>query len=111
MVQIPQQGGAQIESMDLLVERHQSSLPRGKKHFIDDRMLACMDECKISTRQAIHFISATAFALGHQVEHLVLNRTTVQKMRKEYRRRQAHNILDNFDVNDRFCTYRFIFLG
>lgn len=72
---------------------------RGKKHFIDDRMLACMDKCKISTRDAMHLISATSIALGHRLEDLVLNRTTVQSMRKEYRRRQAQSILENFNVN------------
>lgn len=30
------------------------------------------------------------------VPDLVLNRTSIQLMRKEYRRRQAHEILDNF---------------
>lgn len=94
------EGGDLIESddnSDFLVERQQRALIRGKTHFIDDRMLACMDKCKISTRDAIHFISATAFALGHRVENLVLNRTTVQSMRKEYRRRQAQ-YLRNFNV-------------
>lgn len=32
---------------------------RGKKHFIDDRMLACMDAGNMSSPFAIHFISAT----------------------------------------------------
>lgn len=84
---------------NMSMEKSNSNNLRGKKHFIDDRMLACMDKCKISTRDAIHFISATAAALGHQIEELVLNRTTVQLMRKEYRRRKAHDILENVDVN------------
>lgn len=95
-------GGAQIQSTDdeeNSAYSQQSNRVCGKKHFIDDRMLACMDKCKISTRDAIHFISATALALGHRVEDLVLNRTTVQSMRKNYRCRQAQEILDNFNVS------------
>ncbi|XP_037939016.1 uncharacterized protein LOC119688042 [Teleopsis dalmanni] len=77
----------------------------GKIHFFDDRMLACMDKSKISTRDAIHFISATAAALGHRVEDLVLNRTTVHLIRKEYRRRKAHDILKNFDIPQVFVFH------
>lgn len=67
-------------------------------------MLASLDKCKVSTRDAMHIISATVSALGHRVEDFVLNRTTLQAMRKEYRRRQAHAILDNFDVRDIFIV-------
>lgn len=81
-------------------EISQPSRIRGKQKFFDDRMLACMDKCNISTRDAIHFISATVNALGHKVEDLVLNRTAIQLMRKEYRRRQAKQIIDNFNVNN-----------
>lgn len=72
--------------------------PRGKKAFINDRMLACMDKNNMSTPQAIHFISATADALGHDINELILNRSTVHRMRKEYRERQTNTIMDNFDV-------------
>lgn len=72
-------------------------------------MLASMDKCKITTRDAMHFVSATVAALlrklqveedfsSVKLEDLVLNRTTIQSMRKEYRRRQAQQILDSFNV-------------
>lgn len=68
-------------------------------------MLACMDKCKISTRNAIHLIIATASALGHEVKELVINRTTLHSMREDYRRRQAHTILENFKVINIFGEY------
>lgn len=104
---ILKQGGACVESVaneDFSVAR-QLREKRGKIHFIDDRMLASMDKCKLSTRNAIHLIAATASAMGHTLElgpivqDLVLNRTTVEKLRKNYRRRQAHEILDKFNVS------------
>lgn len=40
-----------------------SSVHRGKVHFIDDRMIASMDKCKLSSRDAMHFITATVGAI------------------------------------------------
>lgn len=89
----------EIDHENDTIESSAAKRVRGKIHFINDRMLACMDKCKMTTRDAIHFISATAIALGHHLEDLILNRTTLQEMRKEYRRRQAQAILDSFNVN------------
>lgn len=83
---------------------------RGTIHFIDDRMLASMDKCKLSTRQAMHIVTATAAAILNIVKDdstastainlkdLVLNRTTIHSMRRDYRRRQAKRIIDEFNV-------------
>lgn len=96
----------------------QGQQSRGNIHFIDDRMLASMDKCKVSTRDAMHLISATAAALLRKIEKvnptstaitlddLVLNRTTIQAMRRDYRRKQAQQILESFNVN----TKKFIFV-
>lgn len=70
----------------------------GKTKFIDDRMLACMDAGSMSSPFAIHFISATAKALGHDLKDLVLNCTSLRKQRKEYRRRQCKQIMESFEV-------------
>lgn len=72
---------------------------RGKKNFIDDRMLACMDAGNMSSPLAIHFISATAKALGHNIEDLVLNCTSLREQRKKYRRRHGKEIIENFKVH------------
>lgn len=90
--------------------RHQYS--RGKIHFIDDRMLASMDKCKITTRNAMHFTCAAVEAVLRvlrelevdpktvESKDLVMNRTSIQSMRRDYRRRQAQQILDDFNVNN-----------
>lgn len=83
---------------------------RGKKNFIDDRMLACMDAGNMSSPLAIHFISATAKALGHNIEDLVLNCTSLREQRKKYRRRHGKEIIENFKVNFLFWpSYKFFF--
>lgn len=85
---------------------------RGKIHFVDDRMLASMDKCRISDRDAMHLTSATITAVLRKlqemkpdlndikVEDFVFNRTSFQTMRKEYRRRQAKQIIDEFKVHN-----------
>lgn len=82
---------------------------RGKINFIDDRMLACMDKCNLSTRDAMHLVSATVAAFINtmqnvngtpsiKMEDLILNRTTLHSMRRDYRRRQAQEIINGFNV-------------
>lgn len=73
---------------------------RGKKNFIDDRMLACMDFENMSTPGAVRLISATVAALGIDIKPLVLNKTSVYRMRKEFRARKARDMLENYDVNE-----------
>lgn len=89
-----------IVEADDHAESRRNVRSRGKIHFIDDRMLGCMDRYKMSTEHAVHFISATALALGHRLEDLVCNRTTIQNLRKDYRRKQAHQILNDFQVRN-----------
>lgn len=88
----------------------QNERSRKKINFIDDRMLASMDRCKITDRDAMHLVSATATAVLNKmqetqpewkavtIDDLVLNRTSIQSMRKGYRRRQAQEIVDSFNV-------------
>lgn len=71
---------------------------RGTKKFVTPRLLASLDQWKISSTAAVHVISATADALGHQIDDLILNRSTLHAMRKDYRKINAKKIVDNFSV-------------
>lgn len=53
--------------------------------FFTPRLLASLDKCMISDRDAIHVLSATALALGHDVSDLILNRTSLWKYRRDNR--------------------------
>lgn len=56
------------------------------------------NQWKITNTAAVHIISAVADALGHRIDELVLNRTTIERMRREYRKTNAKKIMDNFSV-------------
>lgn len=89
----------------------QSRRSHRKINFVDDRMVACMDKCRITDREAMHLTAATLSAVLRKlqdikldlkdikVEDFVLNRSSLQIMRKEYRRREAQHILEEFKVN------------
>ncbi|XP_050340394.1 uncharacterized protein LOC126766704 isoform X2 [Bactrocera neohumeralis] len=68
-------------------------------------MLACMDAGNMSSPLAIPFIIATAKALGHNIEDLVINCTSLRKQRKEYRRRHDTEISENFKIPDTFVLH------
>ncbi|XP_054746569.1 uncharacterized protein LOC129251241 [Anastrepha obliqua] len=89
---------------------------RGKINFIDDRMLACMDKWNLSTRDAMHLVSATVAAFINtmqsvngtpsiKMEDLILNRTTLHSMRRDFRRRQAQEIINGFNIPDVFVLH------
>lgn len=44
----------------------------GTVNFIDDRMLASMGKCKLSTRDAIHIVATTANAILNKVQDVFL---------------------------------------
>lgn len=58
---------------------------RGTLDFIDERIIAALDKCKISSRLAVHLLTAVAAALGHQIDKLIVNRKSIEDRRKKYR--------------------------
>lgn len=86
---------------------------RGKVHFITPRLCSALDNAKLSDGMAVHILIAAAEALGHNVEDLVINLSTLHRVRHENREKQFHNnvsdfqnvsfnkfvILDNFNLN------------
>lgn len=69
---------------------------RGSKHFITPRILSALDNAKISSGSAIHILIATAESLGHRVDELVVNRSTLHRMRKKHRERETEKIHADF---------------
>lgn len=55
--------------------------PRGTKAFIDERIVFALDKSSVSDRDAIDILAATAAALGHDLKTLILNRTTLRRIR------------------------------
>lgn len=69
---------------------------RGNKHFITPRLLSALDSAKVSDGKAMHILMATAEALGHQTSELIINRTTLHRMREEHRKKESERIEANF---------------
>lgn len=62
-------------------------------------MLAALDNVKVSSCMVTHILIAVAEALGHRVEELIINRSTIQRLRQEYRARESKDISVDFSDN------------
>lgn len=52
---------------------------RGRINWITPRVTSALDNAKVSDTMAVHILVAVAEALGHRVDELVLNRTTLHQ--------------------------------
>lgn len=87
---------------DALEEPGPSSRPakkRGRKNFITARLVAALDNAKVSDGMAVHILVAAAEALGHRVEELVINRSSIHRIRQENRLRESNEISSAFNDN------------
>ncbi|GBM71843.1 hypothetical protein AVEN_159962-1 [Araneus ventricosus] len=48
-------------------------------NFIDTKLVAALDKCKLWDRDSVHILMATTEALGHNTEDLIINRTSIQR--------------------------------
>lgn len=65
-----------------LTPRLSKGRKRGRKSFITARLVAALDNAKVSSGMAVHILIAAAEALGHRVEELVINRSTIHRLRQ-----------------------------
>lgn len=69
-----------------------------KTNFITSRLVSALDRCKITDRFAIHIIAATAEALGHSVNDLIISRSTIQRIREANRAQISTEVKENLKV-------------
>lgn len=69
-----------------------SNVSRGHKHFITERVVSALDNAKVSDGKAVHLIIAVAEALGHRVEELVINRSSIRRIRTKIRQEESQKI-------------------
>lgn len=72
---------------------------RGRKQFITARLVAALDNAKVSDGMAVHILIAAVEALGHRVEEYAINRSTIHRLRQENRRREFNDISVGFSDN------------
>lgn len=78
-----------------------STTRRGRTAFINDKLVTVLDRCKVSDRDATHIIIATAQAFGHNVDNLVINRSSIHRVRDKVRKLRAEQLRLSFN-NDLF---------
>lgn len=64
--------------------------------FISPKLVATLDKCKISERDAVRILIATAEALGHDVNSLSISKTTIRLCRKQFRSDAAEKLKADF---------------
>ncbi|GBL80208.1 hypothetical protein AVEN_29181-1 [Araneus ventricosus] len=62
---------------------------RGNINFINTKLVAVLDKCKLSDRDSVHILMATAEALTHNTEDLIINRTSIQRCHQQLRAERA----------------------
>lgn len=86
------------DELELELVEERSPIKRGTKQFINERLVQALDRCKISDRYAVHILYATAEALGHPVEELILNRSSIRRCRENLREQKAKQIREEYKV-------------
>lgn len=69
-----------------------------KRNIYTVRLIAALDKCKVSDRDAIHLIAAILHALGLDINHYVLCRSSLMKFRTMHRKQIALQFLQDVKV-------------
>lgn len=71
---------------------------RGFEAFVSEKLAIVLDKCKISDRNAVHLLIATAEALGNNVNKLIINRSSIRSARIEFRKERAKKIRQDYNL-------------
>lgn len=69
---------------------------RGRKDFISLRVVSSFDKAKASDGNGIHILIAIAEALDHDLNELIINRTSLRARRSDNRAAKAAAIRNGF---------------
>ncbi|XP_050543927.1 uncharacterized protein LOC126906985 [Daktulosphaira vitifoliae] len=67
-----------------LCEPGPSTSKLASKQFFTNKLVAALDRCKISDKDATNLLMAAAEAFGQNVESLVINRSSIHRERESY---------------------------
>jgi hypothetical protein len=71
-------------------------LSRGRKHFMTQELASALDKMRISSRDAVILLGATARALNVDFKELVLNRESIREKRRYFRELRYANFRKHF---------------
>ncbi|XP_076679283.1 uncharacterized protein LOC143374755 [Andrena cerasifolii] len=91
-------GPSITEEPDLLNEPRPNNpkKPRGKQDVINMKLVASLDNCKVSDCNAVRIIIASAESLGHNLNDLIINRSSVRRMRHRLRAERTSKLREIF---------------
>ena len=72
---------------------------RGRKCVISPQLSAMLDRTGLSDRATMMIVMETSKALGHDPQALALNRSTIQRQRREHREAATSGIKESFKPN------------
>lgn len=96
-------GSSTSESTEESSEEYVSSVPipkKQKKSIYTPRLLAALDKCAVSNRNAIHLISAVIDAIGDSTDDYDLSKSGIAIYRRANRKKVALEKLKSYNVND-----------
>ena len=100
MEEFGSEGDSDGESESAEPKENVSSLPpkrkRARKNFLTPRLATVLDKIKISEREAVHLFVAVLEALQLDPAEYVINRTSIRKLRDEYRKSRTSEIMNKF---------------
>ena len=71
----------------------------GRINIVSPSVSAALDRTKTSDRKAAYILAAIAHSLGHNIEDLALNRSTIKRQREYHRSQLAKALKKDFHVN------------
>lgn len=77
---------------------------RGTVNIFDEKLVAVLDRCKITDKQAVHLISTVAHRLNCDVSTLIINKTSISRYRERLREAKARNIKKVFQQQELNAT-------
>jgi len=69
---------------------------RGKTNIITPKVFGALDKCKLSDRDDVHIFVALSEALGHDINDLIINRSSIRRCRMNLRQEKADIIKNKF---------------
>ena len=77
---------------------------RGRFNIMTPSLTATLDRTMVSDRSAVMIVAETAKSLGHDINELALNRSTMRRERMKLRKEQFQQMFENFDPNSSFLV-------
>ncbi|XP_050530606.1 uncharacterized protein LOC126899603 [Daktulosphaira vitifoliae] len=90
---------SECDETEELIEKPNLPQIRGKKNILTDKLAAAFDRCKISDRDAVHILMATAESFGLDTSELIINKTSINNFRKRFRENRMKKISNNFNLS------------